>query len=121
MKSTELTTFERGAKELIRKVGKYALEGGDELEGNANRKLELSFYKSRDRLEDSMRRLGLTDDLAARYLMQRVKEVVAAAPELARAARQEVRRAQIKVLDEKAREHRQWRIENGLDDPPKRY
>lgn len=64
-KSPEFVTFERGAKALIRKIEKYANEGGDHLGAGAD--------------------------------------------------------IERKALDAKAVEHRRWRIENGLEDPPKNY
>jgi hypothetical protein len=119
--SAELAKFEATGKALLRKIGKYAASGGDALESTANRKTELSLFKARDKLEDSMRPLGLTDNPRALALLGLVKEAASLAPGLAAAKRAEIRNAQLKELDSKAREHRAWRIENGLEDPPRRY
>lgn len=122
MKSPELVTFERSVKALLRKVQKYATEGGDHLgAGSENTKLEHSFYKSRDKLEQSMRRAGLTEDVEALALMLKLKIAVSSARDMATAARQAARDVDRKALDEKMRDARRWRIENGLEDPPKLY
>jgi hypothetical protein len=119
---TEREAFRRSVTALLRKVQKYATEGGDHLgAGSENTKLEHSFYKSRDKLEQSMRRLGLTDDVDSLALMLRLKVAVSAARDLATEARRAKREIERKALDEKGYEARRWRIENGLEDPPKLY
>lgn len=119
--SEEFKKYEKAAKALIKKAQNYAVTGGDETESEANRKLEESLHKARWRLDDQLRRLGLSDDAKAEALQRQVVETVRAAPKLAAEARSVTRQAQLKALDEKAKEHRRWRIENGLEDPPKRY
>lgn len=81
--TTESATFQRAAKTLLRKITAYATSG------DGDRKTELGLFKARDRLEDSMRRLGLTEDVPALALMLLVKQAASNAPDLARAARAE--------------------------------
>lgn len=112
---SESVSFQRSAKALLRKITNYATTG------EGDRKTELTLFKARDRLEDSMRRLGLTEDVAALAVMLLVKQAASNAPDLAREARAVQRQKEIKALDEAAAERRRWRIENGLEDPPKLY
>lgn len=121
-KTPEFVTFERSAKALLRKVTKYATEGGDHLgTGADNTKIEKGLYAARDKLIDSMRRLGLTEDVKALELALEVKIAVSTCRDLAVQVRQAKRAVEIKALDAQAVAARQWRIENGLEDPPKRY
>lgn len=112
-KSPELAGYERSAKALLRKITAYAVSG------DGDRKTELGFFRARDKLEDSMRRLGLTEDVAALAVLLLVKQTASNAPDLAREARAQQRSKEIKALDEAAADRRRWRIENGLEDPPK--
>lgn len=117
--SAEFKKFETAVKAVIRRANKYASTGGDETESSMNRKEEMALFKAGDRLYDSMRKLGLSDDPKAEALLADARKAVRAAPEQASQRRQEIRREEIKKLDEKAAEHRRWRIENGLEDPPR--
>lgn len=114
--STELATFQRGARALMRKIALYVQGGGDVLTSS---KTEVAIYKSRDKLLDSMRRLGLSDDATALALAELLSEAAKAAPGLARDRRQVLRDVERAELKDKALEHRDWRIANGLQDPPR--
>lgn len=115
----ELAAFERQAKALLKKAGAYALSGGDTRDSDANRKTELALYRGRDKLDDAMHALGLSDEPAARELVERVKRAISEAPAVALQKRTASRDAEIAKLNDKEHELRAWRIANGLEDPPK--
>jgi hypothetical protein len=125
--SAEMAKFRRKALSVLRAAHVYSTTGGSDDHREYPKLLE-ALYRGRDALEDMQRRLGLTpgawdskpeETQAAEELLLRVKQAVSGARDAGSAARQEIRNGQIRKLDEERRAHRAWRIENGLDDPPK--
>lgn len=99
----DIATFARAAKALLRKISKYATDGGT---FETYSKTELSLAASRDRLEDKIRPLGLTEDVSSLALMDQVKQAYRDCGEAARTVRLAANDAELKRLNEEIRNGR---------------
>jgi hypothetical protein len=92
----------RNARALEKKIAAYAADGGTIETAN---KTEMQLFRARDKLEDSLRPLGLGDNVECLAAIERVRAAVRAAPEAARAVRLAGYERESKRLREQEREH----------------
>jgi hypothetical protein len=90
--STEAAKFIRSAKRVMRQIETYATTGGDCLEAT---RTEVKLAAARDRLEDTLRPLGLESDAACLALMGQVKQACRDCGDRAAAARRAANNAEI--------------------------
>jgi len=141
--SADMAMFRRKAMSVLRAAQLYSTTGG----GDEYRKQLDALYRGRIavvdmrhklQLDTTEREVGVRPDGSRVYhgpsyeqqvaeqqesgeLEERVKRAVGAAAELGEQARAEIRRGEMRAIDDNLRAHRAWRIENGLDDPPRRF
>lgn len=97
----DVAKFLRAVKALEKKVAAYVADGGEVLTAS---KTEIGFFRARDRIEDMLRPLGLTENAECRAALERLKAAVKAAPEAASETRRAGYDREIKRLNELERE-----------------
>jgi hypothetical protein len=141
--SPEMAKFRRKVVSVLRAAHLYSTTGG----GDDHAKALDALYRARNAVLDMRHKLQLdtherdvgmltsgrlvyngapleqqqAEELESGELEERVKRAVAGARDAGELARQEIRNGELRKLDDERRAHRAWRIENGLEDPPRRF
>jgi hypothetical protein len=141
--SPEMAKFRRKVQSVLRAADLYSTTGG----GDDHAKQLAALRSGWHAVHDMRRKLGLdtherevgvrpsgelvyrgpsleqqiVEEQVSGELEERVKLACAAAPEAGEQARRGARDADIRRLDGEMAERRRWRIENGLEDPPRRF
>jgi hypothetical protein len=96
----DVKKFLAASKSALKKITTYATTGGDVVNWS---KEEIALAGVRDRLEDKMRPLGVTDDAACIAAMDGVKQALRNAREAASNVRQAFRTSEIRRLTDEMR------------------
>src|SRR5512135_1371024 len=139
--SPEMAKFRRKVTSVLRAAHVYSTTGG----GDEYQRVLDGLHRARNAVVDMRHKLGLdtherdvgmlasgrliykgapleqqvAEEQESAELEERVKRAVQGARELGEAARYELRQGKIRAIDDELRAHRAWRIENGLEDPPR--